>query len=183
MLTRLSFTFHLAASEGQKLVIKSIYKVVAAALMLTAYSVLAADPKGFEVSYDLREAERKAIVYKNLNLTEQESEKFWPLYDKYRADTKEQAKKMMLLLERLSKNFNSMTAEEAESIVNEALGNELEAMEGKSKHFKKVESVLTGASLFRYFQIDQRADAVMKNNITRQIPLVPLDSMHSDKGE
>lgn len=155
--------------------------LLVAAALLTHSSAFADDPLGFEISYELREAERKAIIFKNLKLSKQESDKFWPLYDEYRAETKEQARKNMSLLQRFSKSFQHMPDEEAESIINQALANQLEDLEEKQKHFKKVEEVLSGASLFRYFQIDQRADAVMINNVTRQIPLIPLESLHAEK--
>ena len=54
---------------------------------------------GFEVSYEIREAKRKAVISENLVLTEVEAQKFWPIYDAYRAKIKAKERALIELLQ------------------------------------------------------------------------------------
>ena len=75
----------------------------------------------FEVQHNIREAERRAIVATNLQLSTEESEKFWPLYDEYRSRVKDQEKAGQNLLLRIAKTFGNVPEDQAQSMVSEAL--------------------------------------------------------------
>ena len=128
----------------------------------------------FEDVYGIYEVERKKIIVKNLDLTEKEAQKFWPLYNTYRVQIKDEVKSIIGLLQALTKDMSGISNVKAENLVKRAL--ELEA-----KHFKvykeyildiKSKSILSGTKLLRYYELEIGLIAAFKNNLNRIVPLV-----------
>jgi len=136
---------------------------------------------GFEVSYEMREAKRKAIIAENLVLTEAEAQKFWPIYDTYRAKIKDKAKALIELLRPFAKDISAISSVKAESIVKRALDMEIEHQKLNNEYILdlKSKSILSGTKLLRYYQIELRLVAIFKNGLTETVPLVPVKEENS----
>ena len=65
---------------------------------------------------DIR-SERKKIVAANMPLTETEATKFWPLYDRYITETVKVNDVRYALLKEYAQNYQTTTAEQAESFI------------------------------------------------------------------
>ena len=128
----------------------------------------------FEVQHDIREAERRAIVASNLRLSEDESTKFWPIYDAYRNKVKDQEKAGFGLLQRIAKTFGNVPQDEAVAMVTQALDIESTVQNIRNEHLLELQNIIEGTKLFRYFQIDARLNAIFKFQLTKKIPLLPV---------
>src|SRR5262250_183177 len=65
---------------------------------------------------DLR-SQKKQIVAANMNFTDSEAEKFWPVYDRYAADLATVYDTKIALVEDYFANYKTMTGDEAESYI------------------------------------------------------------------
>ena len=63
---------------------------------------------------DIR-SERKKVVAANMPLTDTEATKFWPVYDRYIAETIKVNDVRFALLKEYAKNFNTASEEQADS--------------------------------------------------------------------
>src|SRR5215813_14306805 len=71
-------------------------------------------PQDFEMlKKDLR-SQKKQIVAANMDLTDTEAEKFWPVYDRYAADQAKIYDTKLTLVEEYFDNYQTMTGDEAE---------------------------------------------------------------------
>ncbi len=130
---------------------------------------------GFEVSYELREARRKAVIAENFVLTEAEAQKFWPIYNAYRAKIKDKAKALIELLQPFAGDMSGISNEKSKSIFNRALDMEIGYQKLNNKYMLDLQSksILSGTKLLRYYQIELRLNAIFKDGLTETVPLVP----------
>jgi len=131
---------------------------------------------GFDVSYQIREANRKAIIAENLVLTEAEAQEFWPIYDAYRAKIKDKAKALIELLQPFGGDMSGISNVKAKSIVKRALNMEIGYQKLNNKYILDLQSksILSGTKLLRYYQIELRLNAIFKDSLTETVPLVPV---------
>ena len=116
-------------------------------------------------------SQKKQIVAANMNLTDAEAEKFWPVYDRYAADlTKIYDTKMALVQEYLD-NYKTMTGDEAESYVRRRGGVEQDVMQLRLKYVPEFRKVLSGRQVALFCQIDWRLE-LMINLQLAQLPLI-----------
>ena len=62
-------------------------------------------------------SEKKQIVAANMSLTEEEAEKFWPVYDRYAADLAKIYDTKIALIEDYVQNSTTLSGDEAESYI------------------------------------------------------------------
>ncbi len=105
-------------------------------------------------------------------LTASEGTIFWPLYDKYRAERVALGdRKQKLVFDYLAKR-NTMSEDEAEDLTDEAFSVDKERIDIKEKYVKKMSKVLSARTVARFFQIDQKLDAVADVVVASQVPLI-----------
>lgn len=126
----------------------------------------------FEIQHQAREIERRAIIAKNLDLTETEEKAFWNKYDQYRLKVKKAEKVRLGLIGELSENLVEMSEKSADSLVARASRLDVDTQKLKEKHLRSLRPVLGGAKIFKYYQIETKLDATFKHGWTRKIPLV-----------
>jgi hypothetical protein len=120
-----------------------------------------------EVGQDRREVVKKAML-----LTPSEAATFWPLYDQYRADIREQDDRRVRLITDFAANQTSMSETEAARLTKEALSIEEDKIGEKQSYVKKMSKVLSARTVARFFQIDAKLDAVVNAELAARIPLV-----------
>src|SRR5215470_18246154 len=116
-------------------------------------------------------AQKKLIVAANMDLTDDEAEKFWPVYNRYAADlTKIYDTKIALLREYLE-NYDSMSGDQAESYLRRRAAVEEDIMHVRLKYLPEFRKVLTGRETALFYQIDWRLD-LMINLQLAQAPMI-----------
>jgi hypothetical protein len=120
------------------------------------------------------QAERQATVAVNLPLTEVESAAFWPLYREYRNEVAKLGDKQLKLIGDYAKAWNdaSLTDEQAMDLVKDSLGQKEDAIDLKQKYLSKFGKILSGKTAARFYQIENKMDAMVAMGIADQIPLV-----------
>jgi hypothetical protein len=128
---------------------------------------------GIEVSRAAIKAERRAIVTLNLELTDAESKAFWPVYDEYWVQMKKIGDREVVLIEDFAKHYNyeSLTDEKAEEMLKELLSTMQDENKLKKKYVKEFMKVLPAKKVLRYYQIENKLDAVINMDLAATIPL------------
>ena len=129
----------------------------------------------FEVAFEAQETRRRALVAQGLELSDEEAEKFWPMYDPYRNETKGIELRLVENLSTFAENFNDLTDDVAEELVSSAVDIEADSSRLKREHFKRVRRVLPPVSALRYFQLENYIDTAQRMSVQRQIPLAGTD--------
>lgn len=120
------------------------------------------------------QSERKATVASNLQLSEQESKGFWPLYDDYRAAMGKVGERTIKLITDYADAYtkNNLSNDQALQMVNDYLSIETDKLKVKKRYLKRFQDVLPPKKLARFFQIDNKMDAFINATIAKEVPLV-----------
>ncbi len=116
-------------------------------------------------------ADKRALVAANMNLTEAEAKKFWPIYDSFQREWDLVLKRRAaLVLEFI--NTREMTDLHAKKMTQEAL--DIEATEARlhKKYFNRLERAIPDGKAARYMQIESKIDALYRYDLALTVPLV-----------
>jgi hypothetical protein len=120
---------------------------------------------------DIR-SERKKIVAANMPLTETEATKFWPVYDRYIAETAKVNDVRFTLLKEYAKNYDKATDEQADSFIKRWLALDQDITELRLKYIPEFEKVISHKKTAMFFQIDRRVVMMIELQLAASIPLV-----------
>ncbi len=125
-----------------------------------------------EVQRAALKTEKKAIVADAMQLSDQESTVFWPVYNEFNDKMYTLNTKKYYMIKDFADNFDTMTDEKAIELTAEALKIEQEVQNLKKQYFKKFQKVLSGKQVLRYFQVENKIKALIDAQIASEIPLL-----------
>ena len=117
-------------------------------------------------------AERKKIVAANMPLTETEATKFWPIYDRYIAETIKVNDVRFALIKEYAQNYESTTDEQADSFIKRWLTLDQDNTQLRLKYIPEFEKVISHKKTAMLFQIDRRVGMMIELQLASQFPLV-----------
>jgi hypothetical protein len=120
---------------------------------------------------DLRSG-KKQLIAANLNLTDEEATKFWPVYDQYSAESAKLGDEKYALLKEYAEGYGKLSDDQAVSLLKRstALDEKIAAL--RSKYVPLVNDVLPGTKTATFFQIDRRLSNLIDLQLAQEIPLV-----------
>ena len=121
-------------------------------------------------------ANRKALVAVNLKMTDEEAAKFWPVYDSYQKEMNALGDRLVALLGDYGKNFKDMSDDKAMKILDEYLNIEAERVKVRRAYVEQFAKVLPGRKVGRFYQIENKMDAVIRYEMAKTIPVVEEES-------
>ena len=119
---------------------------------------------------DLR-SQKKQIVAANMNLTDAEAVKFWPVYDQYAADLAKVNDTKAALIKDYFQTFDTMNGEQAETYIRKRADVEESIMQARLKYIPAFRKVLSGRQTALFFQIDWRVGLLIDVQLA-QVPLI-----------
>ena len=126
-----------------------------------------------QLQADLK-ADRQAVVAANLPLTEGEAQAFWPAYKEYRVEVEKLGDRMVKLIAAYAASFETMTDTKADAFFNDLLAIDRDRLAVREKYVPKIRAVLPGQKAARFFQIENKLDAIVNVSLASEIPLVPV---------
>jgi hypothetical protein len=138
------------------------------AICLPAYAQDAGETQA--VRADLQ-AERTKLVAGNLQLTEPEAAKFWPLYNEYRGKHSKLDDRAIALINDFAANYDALTDEKAKNLLKQQFQLEDDRLNLRKSYLGKFEKVLPPKKVARYYQIERKLDAMVAYEGAKSIPL------------
>jgi hypothetical protein len=115
---------------------------------------------------------KKQVIAANLDLTDKESEKFWPLYDQYTADLGKINDTKIALIKDYAQNYSTVTDEQAEAYVKGRAAVDESVHHLRLKYFPIFHRVLSGKTTATFFQIEWRLSMMIDLQLASQMPLI-----------
>ena len=115
--------------------------------------------------------DKKAVYANYLGLTEEESAKFWPLYDEYEAKVKPLQDRLLGNINAFAEKYDTLTDEDATAILKEKMAIEKAREDLKQKYTKKVEKALPPKKALRYAQLETRIQILIARDVYSLLPL------------
>jgi hypothetical protein len=117
-------------------------------------------------------ANRRALVAVNLNLTADEAAKFWPLYDRYQQEMNTLGDRMAAVVADYSSSFRDLGNDKALQLVRDYLAVEADRLQVRRTYLDEFAKILPGRTVARFFQIENKMDAVIRYDLAATIPVV-----------
>jgi len=120
---------------------------------------------------DIR-SQKKQIIAANLQLTDTEAEKFWPLYDQYTAELVKINDAKYAAIKEYATNYTTLTDDQAVSLVRQILGVDQSVAQLRLKYVPIFGKVISGKKTALFFQLDRRLVMLIDLQLASQIPMV-----------
>ena len=125
-----------------------------------------------EVMRSMAQTERKLVIAKNMNLTEAESEAFWPVYNEYHEKMRKVNDKRVKAIQELGREWDTLSGERSQEILKDYLNFQEERLKLRKKYLKKFNKVLPPKKVTRYYQVENKLDIIFDYGLAGSIPLV-----------
>jgi len=144
--------------------------LVAQAQVNPAFSDLA---QATEEARTLVQTERKMIVSQALTLSAEQSNAFWPVYDRYMADMKSAGDLRVKVITDYAANYDSLDDATAKQLIADYIKFQEKSLKIRKSYIRKFRKVLPEVELARFLQLENKLDAISAFALARNIPLVP----------
>ncbi|HYV56977.1 MAG TPA: hypothetical protein VE911_05515 [Candidatus Nitrosopolaris sp.] len=146
--------------------------VLALALSATAGRAGEAADANLDILRDTIRANRKALVAANLTLTDEEAGRFWPLYAKYQTEMNAVQDRAVKVIQDYTANFHDLSNEQAMKLADDWLSAEGDRVKVRRTYLEEFAKVLPGRKVVRFYQIENKMDAVVRYELAANIPVV-----------
>ncbi len=153
---------------------------VALILGLSAAAVRPAEPDGGQaeaspdVLLDTIRANRQALVAVNLRLSADEAAKFWPLYERYQKELTATGDRLLGVIQDYTANFHDLSDEDEKALklIEDYLAIEADRVKLRRAYLGEFATILPGRTVARFYQIENKMDAVIRYDLAATIPVV-----------
>jgi hypothetical protein len=117
-------------------------------------------------------ANRRALIGVNLALNEADAAQFWPLYDEYEKALAPIGDRMAKLVEQYIASFATLSNDDALQLIKAYGDNDLARMQVRRSFIDRFAEILPGRTVARFYQIENKMDAVLRYDLAATIPVV-----------
>jgi hypothetical protein len=153
-----------------------IRKILSVAIVLCAFAVMT--PCAAMAQEDLRAAsnviknQKRLYIEKMMELTPQEKQAFWPLYDEYESGLSTLRGKRIKLAANFLQSRGNLSDAEATSMLNQKLSLDGADLKFKQSYVAKFMQVLPVRKVVRFYQAEHKFDTAAQAELYRNIPLI-----------
>lgn len=125
-----------------------------------------------EMVESLFQIEKKAIIVDNMGFTEDESKAFWPVYNEFQQARQKLTERTIKVLKDYMNAYDTLSNEQAGAILKEYVAIEKDRADLKAEYLPKFDKMLPAKKVARYYQIENKIEAILKYQLAREVPLV-----------
>jgi hypothetical protein len=131
-----------------------------------------ASDASLDILRDTLRSNKKALVDVNLTLTDAEASQFWPVYERYQKDLTGVNDRLLKVIEDYTANFSSLSDEKAKALIEQYLSVEEDRAKVRRTYLPEIAKTLPGRKVARFYQIENKIDAVLRYDLAAKIPVV-----------
>jgi hypothetical protein len=121
--------------------------------------------------HDVR-SQKKQIIAANLQLSDQEAEKFWPIYDQYTAELVKINDAKYAAIKEYVQNYDTMSDDQATALTKQIIGVDGQVADLRERYVPIVNKVLSGKKTALFFQLDRRLVMLIDIQLATQLPMI-----------
>ena len=119
-------------------------------------------------------SQKRQLIASNLQLTDQEAVKFWPLYDHYTADLVKINDAKYAAIKEYASSYSTLTDDQATGLVRKMLGVDQSVAELRLRYTSIFNNVIPGRKTAMFFLLDRRLVMLIDLQMAAQIPMILL---------
>ena len=120
---------------------------------------------------DIR-SQKKQLIAANLALSDADSTRFWPVYDRYTADLVKINDEKYSLLQEYAETWGTISDGQAVDLMKRALSVDEQVAQLRTRYFPIFLAVLPGKKGATFFQLERRIQSMIDLQLMSQMPLV-----------
>ena len=157
---------------------KVLCNLLAVALTMTfigfAVSAVAQETPAdnMEIVKEKARTDKKLLIATYLELTESEATAFWPVYEAYQAELGKLRDRDSKLIDEFAANFGSMSDDVAKKLLDDSLSIDSGYLKLRQSYLAKFRDVLPDTKVARYYQLENKIEAVIRYEQAKRIPLI-----------
>lgn len=124
-----------------------------------------------QVTREVINNQRQALVTSAMDLTPNEMQRFWPLYRQYRLAASKVGDRIVTLVNTYADHYQNLTDKDADKLLTEFVRIEEERARLKAQYLPKFKKVLPVKKVARFYQIENKLDTALLAELTEAIPL------------
>jgi hypothetical protein len=117
-------------------------------------------------------ADKKLVVAETMGMRESEAKAFWPVYEAYQQDLAKLNDRTIKLIDDYAENYGAMSDEAAKKLMDEYMAIETERLKIRQSYLPMFRQVLPEMKVLRYYQLENKIQAVVSYELAANIPLV-----------
>ena len=157
-------------------ILKSI--LICMVLVAMASPLMAEDKpaENTQILVDKIKADKKLLVAENMQLTESEGKAFWPVYEKYQSELFLLRVRTAKLINDYAASYEKMTDSTAKKLLDESMTIETLRLKLAKAYLPEFRKVLPDTKVVRYYQIENKINAILYYELAANIPLMKIDN-------
>jgi hypothetical protein len=116
--------------------------------------------------------DKRAIYTQAMQLTDEESRAFWPVYDEYEAKVKKIDDRFIRLVNDYAAKYSTMTDADARQMLAAKMKIDRERMALQQAYTRKIGKAVPAIKALRYAQVESRIDNELQRRVIQLLPLV-----------
>ena len=150
-----------------------LFSFVSIIAFVFSASLMVSASDNMQILIEKIRADKKLFIAQNMQLTDAEADAFWPIYEKYQDELfllRARTKNLILVY---AENFDHMNDEIAKKLLDEHSDIEESRQKLRNVYLPKFRKVLPDIKVVRYYQIENKINAVLMYEIAANVPLIP----------
>jgi hypothetical protein len=112
------------------------------------------------------------IVQEVMKLSDEDGEKFWPIYREYELELSKQGDRKLALIKEYTQKYDSMTDEIADKLVRGTFELEQARQELKKRYYERIKQALSAKLAARFLQVNNQILMLVDLQIASSLPVV-----------
>lgn len=123
------------------------------------------------------EAKKKMHISKSMILSEDQNYKFWDIYSDYERDSAKLTRESFDIIREYSEDYknNAITEQKALSLLEAYFSIEERKLQLRQDYLPRFSAILPAKKVFRFYQIDNKIDSLIRCDIAKKLPLIEPD--------
>ena len=138
----------------------------------TAPPATTATETNLRILLDTVRTNRRALLAVNLGLDDEESAKFWPVYERYAKEVEAIGDRVLAMVQEYEKQFGNLSNEKALQLSRDYLEAESERAKVRLSYLDEFARILPGRTVARFYQIENKMDALLRYELAATIPVI-----------
>ena len=160
-------------------ILRTAASVVAVAVLLFSSAPGAAQQPSSDVTDQIREAqtmiraEFRQFLLKEMKLSKEEEQAFWPLYERYSAEMRVITDRYFVVVAEYVGRYNQGEIDDAAAnkLIDSYFKVRLEILQFRQSYVSKFREVMSGVSVARFYQLENKVQAEVDAALAVGIPL------------
>ena len=117
-------------------------------------------------------SQKKQIIAANLQLTDAEAEKFWPVYDQYTDELVKINDAKYGAIKEYVQNYETLSDDRAIALTKQIIAVDGQVSQLRERYVPIVNKILSGKKTALFFQLDRRLVMLIDIQLATQLPIV-----------